>query len=125
LCVEKFDKCLSCKPVSNRSHHPVDFTCLCNPGFYDNNIDICDACDPTCVTCAVAKTQCLDCRLADNRQLIANSCVCLYNFIPDPDPLKIPCIACDKTCKKCDVTDPKKCLECYDSHFRSLVGGLC
>lgn len=52
-CIEKSDKCLSCKTNLNRKYDDLQFKCICQDRFFEElNIEGCKECNKTCKTCS-------------------------------------------------------------------------
>lgn len=62
----------------------------------------------TCATCELTSTKCLSCRASDNRELISNSCNCVFGYV---DVAGV-CTACHYSCDTCSGTLATNCLSC-------------
>jgi hypothetical protein len=76
--------CLTCASSFNR-YLESNSTCICNLGFYENNVESCAACHYSCESCTGGlKTDCVTCPANTFRSKTSgNECVCAERYYDD------------------------------------------
>lgn len=112
----------------NRDNLPAAM-CPCSIGFYDNGVQLCVACHPSCRTCsgplATDCTSCLDSATSFriNNVAIGGNCPCQANYYHNAVPI---CAACHPSCLTCSLGNlSTQCDSCDTTWNRNTVGSTC
>jgi hypothetical protein len=102
--------CLSCNLTDNR-YDDGNFSCPCNPGWYDHGGRTCAKCDVTCATCfGGAWNNCITCPsyATSFRNISSNQCNCIIGYYHSG---VATCSKCIYSCRTCQTT-PTYCTTC-------------
>lgn len=113
--------CIACNPVFFRligSTNPG--ACICQTGYYDNGVPLCETCDYSCATCLGTSTLCTTCNTSLFRSIVGTSCLCINHYYDINSPT---CALCSPRCGNC-LTFASTCLTCNNT-LRVLTGTNC
>ena len=109
--------CYSCVTSSTYYLLASKGKCLmvCPPGTFAQNPNICQTCDPNCVTCSVFATQCTSCI---SGEYVSSNYTCLpCQSGTYFDTTFSICRNCDPSCVTCNESSANSCLSCDSSAF--------
>lgn len=95
--------CVICNATALRTLNPKTSSCLCNDGFYDNNVtELCQPCNTACLLCKTGlPNSCTSCSPLYYLLIATTTC---WATCPDyyfNYQINFTCLACSKSCKTC------------------------
>ncbi|CAD8075967.1 unnamed protein product [Paramecium primaurelia] len=98
--IEELD-CINCIDTDHR--YQIGTTCLCNEGYYDAGLPVCEKCSYKCKGCQKQSESCVSCPDNSFRQFVSgfNRCQCIQRYYDDGQ---------NEVCQKCHYS----CLRCND-----------
>lgn len=98
-------------------------SCVCNDGYFDNGVALCEICNHTCATCVNGST-CTSCGPLRLANTTTDLCDCNPGYFEDP--LNKSCLKCDQSCETC--SNASACITCNMTQNRQatpLADSLC
>ncbi|CAD8164366.1 unnamed protein product [Paramecium octaurelia] len=113
-CMISSMQCSSCEPLYFRILN-ITQQCICQEGYYDIGIEMCQKCNNICKTCQSTSTYCQSCFEAEQHRILSlNACTCQIGYF---DNGQFVCQKCSNSCLTCNGRKDN-CTSCDTNQFR-------